>query len=134
MSKDAGDIGEIAFMLRARQNGLNVLSPYSAVTPYDFVIDNGKNLLKVQIKLTDSNIKKGKRVHHDAFRVCCGRGTGIKTGYTKNEVDFFVFYIIRHNLFYIIPQDQVKTISINLYPSKLDHKFNKYLENWDLLK
>jgi len=125
-----GDIAEIAFMLRAKQNGLTVLQPYSAITPYDLIIDNGKKLIKIQVKSTNTNVKKNP----NGYKAIIGRGKSSKTKYQKKDVDFFAIYIVRTNSFYIIPFNAVKTVTLNLYIDKGNHKFSKYLENWNLLK
>lgn len=130
-----GDIAEIAFMLRAKQNGLTVLQPYSAITPYDLIIDNGKKLIKIQVKSTNTNIKGSTgNVNENGFKAQIGRGKSSKTKYQKKDVDFFAIYIVRTNAFYIIPFNAVKTVTLNLYIDKGNHKFSKYLENWNLLK
>ncbi len=130
MSKNMGDIGEIAFTLRAKQCGLTVLKPYSSITPYDLIIDNGKKLLKIQVKTTNTNVKRNE----NAFKTVIGRGRSSKTRNEKKDVDFFAIYIAKRNCFYIAPFSSVKALSLNVYPDDNSHRFNKYLENWGLLK
>jgi hypothetical protein len=134
MNKHHGDIGEITFMLRAKQNGFTVLTPYSSHSPYDIAIDNGQNIIKVQVKSTTTNITKDGKNYENAFKVVIGRGRSKKDRYERKDVDVFAVYIARIDKFYIIPFDDVKTKLLNFYPTNPQHHLNKYLERWDYLK
>ena len=135
MSKNVGDIGELAFSLRAKQKGFEVLKPYSSISVYDLLIENKRKFLKIQVKTVNSlatdhngNRKEG------VYKVGLSKGTKNRKTYTKKDVDFFAVYIMPLDLFYIIPHRIIKSKAPNFYPNKKSHKFSKYLENWELLK
>ena len=134
MSKMIGDVGELTFMLKAKKLGLTVLTPFSAINSYDVAIDNGRNILKIQVKTVNTLcIRHGKRTP-GIFSAILARGSQQKTQYTSNDVDYFAIYIMPMNQFFIIPFNAITTKTIKLHPLKIDHKFSKYQENWDLLK
>ena len=128
MSKEVGDIGEISFLLKAKKIGFCVLTPYSSISKYDFVIDNFKELIKIQVKSTSKLDSRSR------YKVALSHGRNCKSSYSANQVDYFAIYIQPEDLFYIIPHSAVKTKTLILYPYKKDHVLNNYLERWDLLK
>lgn len=137
MSKDArktGLIGEIAFCLKAEKFGFNVSTPLSDALPYDVLVDNGNQILKVQIKSTSQSftIDKGKP-NYNLFKFFVARSAG-KKSYVKNEVDFFALYLIPYNIFFIVPFKEVKTKSVRVYLNNKKHKMHQFRENWLLLK
>jgi hypothetical protein len=134
MSKAQGDIAEITFLLKAKKLGLTCLTPYSAITPYDIVVDTGSRLIKVQVKSSNTNMTRNGRRYDYKYKVGLGKGKHSKTRYNQNEVDIFAVYIIPEDTFYIIPFGAVRTINIYIHTDKNDHTFSKYRENFDLIK
>lgn len=128
MSKNQGDIGELAFTLKAKNLGFNVAKPYSAITPYDLILDNGVELLKIQVKTTTSKTK------HNGYKVATGRGRHSKEAYSITDVDYFALYIIGLDIFYIVPAHQITTTTLNLYPGNKSHRLDTYRNAWHLLK
>jgi hypothetical protein len=134
MSKQIGDVGELSFMLKAKTIGLTVLTPFSSINSYDVAIDNGRNILKIQVKTVNAlTIRHGKRTP-GVYSAILARGSDQKTQYNSNDVDYFAIFIMPLNEFFIIPFNAITTKTIKLHPFKKDHKFSKYQENWNLLK
>jgi len=127
MSKNQGDIGELAFTLKAKSLGFNVAKPYSSITPYDLILDNGFELLKIQVKTTTSRVR-------DGYKIATGRGRHSKESYSITDVDYFALYIIELEIFYIIPSHQIEVTTLNLYPHNTEHHLEIYRNAWDLLE
>lgn len=127
--KEFGFLYEQEFTVKAMRYGLNVLVP-TYETQYDRVIDNGENLLKVQVKA--SRFIKVKRRNHITYEVTMGKGSKVKKMYKPNEVDFFAVYIVQERVWYIFPYDVINSVKISLSPNG-DSKYNKYINAWHLL-
>jgi hypothetical protein len=127
MSRDQGDLGELEFTLQAKKRGYNVSKPYSAITVYDLILDNGYNLFKIQIKTTKNTYRSG-------YKAVVSRGSSHKKIYSIVDVDYFAIYIIPKEIFYIMPAHVIQVTTLNLYPDKPDHYLDKYREAWHLLK
>ncbi len=128
MSKRIGDIGELAFMLKATQLGFNVLSPYSAISTYDFVVDVDNKLIKVQVKNCATQESKG------CYKFSVSHGRTGKLYYSAESVDIFALYCQDIDTFYYIPLSQTSSKNIRIYPNKSDHRFSKYRENIEVFK
>lgn len=123
MSKDLGQIAELRFQLRATLNGLTVSKPFGDSASYDYIVDNGKRLYKVQVK--SSHYYEPHRPNRFSFSL--SRGSK-KRGYKAKEVDFFAFYIGKLDCFYLIPARLIRlSKSFNLYAYG---KFEGFKENW----
>lgn len=131
MSKELGDIAELCFMSRAKIAGFTLLTPYSSNCAYDLALEYNGKINKIQIKCT--NVTHENTVGK-YYRIICSKGRDSKKDYTSKEVDFFAFYIMPTQQFYIIPFKDIKSKNIKLYPDKKDHKYSKYLENFSILK
>lgn len=131
MSKELGDIAELSFMHRAKIAGFTLLTPYSSDCAYDLAVEYNGKISKIQIKCT--NVTHQNTVGK-FYRIVCSKGSDSKKFYTSKEVDYFAFYIMPIQQFYIIPFKEINSKNIKLYPDKKDHKYSKYLENFALLK
>jgi hypothetical protein len=49
-TKRMGELAEIAFMYRAASEGIGVARPYGDSHPYDFLVQHGRRLARVQVK------------------------------------------------------------------------------------
>lgn len=122
MSKELGLISEMRFQLAATLRGLTVSKPPADSSPYDFIVDTGKKLLRVQVKSTRHRDSQ----HRYNFNLKTGNAD---RAYTAAQVHFFALYIVELDLFYIIPQALLrgrKTIKISL-----NGKFDDFKNNWD---
>lgn len=123
-----GDIGEIAFILRAKLLGFEVSKPFTSDCAYDCILDNNKTLLKIQIKTCSKKSKSRK----DSYQIKTANTNSDNYHYT--EIDYFAFYLIDIDTFYIIPVNEINAISVWLYPYNKDHRYFKFIEAWSLLK
>jgi PD-(D/E)XK endonuclease len=131
-TKDRGDLAEMQFMVRATRRGWGVAKPYGDNERYDFVVDAGGRLWKVQVKST-------RAVHHRGFTVRSSWRTSMKQKpYLPEEVDFLVVTIVSKRIWYVIPVRALEgRLTIHLYPfgsrRGSSNRFEKYQEAWDLM-
>lgn len=125
MSSLKGDLAEMDFKLKAMQKGLIVSSPENSQTIYDILVDNKKQIFRIQVK---SNFQDGT-----SYGMNLGCGTKGKRLYTDDEIHFFACYIKQLESWYIIPSECTSSMKITFYPNGENSKWNKYREAWDLL-
>jgi PD-(D/E)XK endonuclease len=125
--KERGEWAELCFMARARGEGMAVLKPYGDSRPYDVAVEDGRKILRVQVKST----------------IYCRRGgeyslsvTGQKRKrYPKGSVDFFAVFVIPLDEWYIIPYKAMgRRLTLHFTPGSKRSKWTPYLEAWDLLR
>src|ERR1051325_2878221 len=131
-----GEVGELAFVLKATSLGLNPSRPYGARLPYDFLLDCGSRVLRIQVKSVFTN----RSGHQNRFHVnvCQSQRTG-SVAYKVADIDFIVVYVAPYDTWYVLP---VKVLlgrkAINVYPAGKTRKnaglYEKYREAWDLLR
>ena len=131
--KRRGELVEIIFTLRASAMGLPVSKPLSDTEPYDVVVRSGNRLLRIQVKSSFSNHPRG-----NVISLARGRDVPGHRGYTSDEIDFLVAYIVPHDAWYIIPVAALgQTKSVRLFPTgtrkKGPNRFEQFREAWELL-
>lgn len=94
--KQQGELA-IRFMLTAAGNGFGVAKPWEHSERYDYILDSGKCLWRVQVKST--NVGCTHRYTIDAT----GGSTGKKKPYTAKQIDVLVVYIVAEDAWYVIP-------------------------------
>jgi len=126
--KAKGELGELAFVHKAANLGFGVAKPHGENEPYDFILDSGKRLWRVQVKSIFSLFRSGyrtvgQRSNHDIY----------KTG----EVDFVIAYIAPRDIWYVIPLKYLPpSRAIALYPSGCKRgggHFERWREAWYLM-
>ena len=117
-SKSSGEMAELLFAAECYRHKIIVAFPHTDDIPYDFIIDNGKRLLKIQVK--SSRHQKGSAT---AFTI------NYNVSKHSNNLDFYALYCYKTNDFYIVPVKKIKTNTF--YGSK---KNQVYKNNWQLLK
>src|SRR5436190_12174723 len=75
-----GEVGELAFVLKATSLGLAPSRPYRARLPYDFLLDCGGRVLRIQVKSVFTN----RPGYQDRFSV--GVCQHNRVPYNSNEV------------------------------------------------
>lgn len=98
---------------------------------YDFIVDNGSTLHKVQVK------GSSKKQNNHRYKIICGTGVSSKRKYSEDAFDYLVVVIFEdEEVFYVIPRSEIKTLTINLYPHKkilqkpyIAGKWEKYKDN-----
>jgi len=124
-----GELGELAFMHKATSLGFAVALPYGHLHRYDFMLEGGRNLWRVQVK-TSTCLVRG-------FYRLCVYNYNSRTAYAESEIDFVAVYIIPEDTWYILPvREVVGRTSLRFRPKgyrRLD-LYAHYREAWDLLR
>ena len=133
-TKRMGELAELAFMYRAASEGIGVARPYGDSHPYDFLVQHGRRLARVQVK---SCFTIQRRMGFPII-VCRHGWKGVDL-YTLEEIDFIAAYVAPHQAWYVIPIEALKgSKSIRLYPGGKNHRFGAFYEDyreaWHLLK
>ena len=81
-SKRRGELAELAFLWKAASLGFTVAKPYGDSDRYDFIIDSGDHLIRVQVK-SASSLSQG--TYFLTTQRCCN---GVSIPYTSDEIDF----------------------------------------------
>ena len=131
-----GELAEVAFMYRAASQGIAVAKPYGNSLPYDFVVQHGRRLLRIQVKSCFSP-QRGRCAGFPI--IAASHWAGKKVGYTADQIDFIAAFIAKHDAWYLIPLESLGSRqNIRLYPSGQKAKrgggFEQYREAWNLLK
>lgn len=110
------NIGEVLFLAKSMELGLIASRPFSPCK-YDFIIDNGKQLLRVQVKMTSST--RDTQSSGEVYVVKVASGSGSKQRYTKEQVDVIAVLCHPINVWYIIPIENAgEKLSMYLYPHR----------------
>jgi hypothetical protein len=122
--KKRGEWAELVFAMRAIQLGLYLARPWGESSGYDFVVDLGTRIFRVQVKST---------IFHEGDGYSCtlkdSRGP-----YKKNSFDFVAAYVIPEDIWYILPEKKIRGMwSIGLHPELKVSKYGQYQEAWCLL-
>ena len=128
LTKRRGELGEAAFLAKAASMGIGVAKPWGDSERYDFIIDVGGRLLKVQIK--------------SAHCVSAARSGGYhiraqprqKVSYRPDEIDLLVAYIVPLDIWYVFPPSAfVNMTSVHLFPNSNQKRsrFEQYREAWE---
>jgi len=136
-AKRRGEFVEVAFLYKAVSLGFGAAKPYGDSESYDFILDAAQSgvshLWRVQVKSTTCK-------RHDAYHLCAGHfpSPAGKTGYTAEEIDFLVAYIVPEQAWYVLPiLAIVPRQYLRLYPHrKLKPKrsrYEEYREAWRLM-
>jgi hypothetical protein len=123
--KWAGEQAEAAFLNKAISLGLNVAKPWGDSERYDFIVDSGRRLLRVQVKSTQYEYLEKNR-----YGICNHRHG---TFYTEEEIDFLAVYIVPLKLWYIIPVKAcLNHRTLRFYPASTNSRgrYEKYREAW----
>jgi hypothetical protein len=130
-TKRIGELSEAAFLLKAQSLGLYVSRPWGDSERYDFILDNGFRLWRVQLKATEVIRARG----YDIQPIYAIYGQG-KVAYTADDIDVLVAHIIPKDTWYILPIEAFASIrSLRFYPD-IDcprARWESYREAWHLL-
>ena len=129
-TKKKGEAAELAFMLKAVSLGFGVAKPWGDSERYDFILDTGTQLSRVQVKSSSA-------LHRGRYCVNANRhANGNAIAYRITEFDFLIAQIVPEDSWYVIP---LKVIlprqSLWIYPEKDARagRYGKYREAWDLI-
>jgi PD-(D/E)XK endonuclease len=129
---ERGDLTEVAFLHKAMSLGFVVAKPYGHNHRYDFIVEGGKKLWRVQVK---TSICVAGNLHNVSVR---HSQNGVRIAYTEAEIDFVAVYLIRLDAWYILPVREVVGRTSFLFRGPngkhLRDPWVHYLEAWHLLR
>ena len=97
-TKRQGELAELAFLCDASHHGFDLSKPYGDNKRYDFLVDNGHTIHRLQVKSTAQQTSPGR------YQVNAGRRLTLRAvPYTKSEIDFLAIYIRPEKLWFILP-------------------------------
>jgi PD-(D/E)XK endonuclease len=117
-----GDVAEARFLAKAASMGFGVAKPWSDER-YDFILDSGYCLWRVQVKSTRRHASRGYSVTIASSSLA---------RYEETEIDFLVAYISPEEVCYVIPVRMIKGQNfLHFYPSgRGKSKWEKFREGW----
>jgi hypothetical protein len=120
--KALGEAAEAAFLAKALSLSFGVAKSWGDSERYDFILDSGQRLWRVQVKST-------RRSDGSRYIVKTRGGT---EAYTAREIDFIVAHIVPEDLWYVIPISQVASRNqMYVSPRGSRHfRHEKYREAW----
>lgn len=123
-TKSNGELAEAAFVHKAVSLGLVVSKPFGPDARYDFVVDSGTRLYRVQVRSVRCDGGSGYLV-----RCCYSK----QRPYTPQDIDVLAAYVIAENAWYIIPVGAfAPAVGIGILPGGRG-RFESYREAWHLL-
>ena len=133
--KRSGEMAEAAFVVKATGLGLAVSKPWGDSERYDFVVDSGVRIWRVQVKSTGKPSLGGYEVR------AIYSGAKHKDHYTARDIDVLVAHIVPLNLWYVVPAEELPESAIlRFYPGEEGReegrkegrgRFEKFREAWE---
>ena len=135
-AKRNGELVEVAFLHKAVSLGFAVAKPYGDSEPYDFILDatrcGAPQLWRVQVKSSGCNF-------HGAYHITAGHFSSrpTKVGYTPEQIDFLVAYIVPEDAWYVLP---IRAFAPRRYLSFFPHipkssrgRYENFRNAWNLM-
>ena len=129
--KRTGELAEAAFLLKAQSLGFRVLRPWGDSERYDFVLDSGGRLWRVQLKSTSVIHARGYEVQ--PIYGVYGKG---KSVYTADDIDVLVVWIAPLDVSYVLPIQAISLEkNLRFYPDIKCKcaRWESYREAWKLM-
>ena len=127
-AKARGELAEARFVAKALSLGFTVARPFGDNQPYDFIVQSGRRLARVQVKSAWTPFRK------HVYQVMTSTGRRTRRGlrpYRARDLDFIVVYIAPEDSWFVIPFRELRaTIHFFLSPRS---RWVRYRERWDLL-
>ncbi len=127
-SKRKGETAELRFWWAATERGLIVSRPHGDSARYDFIVDNGRRLFRIQVKSTSCRSKQGY-----LFQTVRAH----RLAYTRSDLDFFACYLVPFDIWYIVPIGVAEGITgVWVHPQsrwRRGRHFERFREAWALL-
>jgi hypothetical protein len=126
--KRQGEWVEVCFAWQALRRGMHVSKPFGDSTQYDFIVDAGGRLTRVQVKSVS-------KLQGSCFRLTLSHGGGSKIGYQTTDADLLAAYVIPCDAWYFIPIALVAgRKSVRLAPHRPSkRRYEIFREAWELL-
>ncbi len=125
-----GARAELLFSAQCHELGYYVSKPWSDDCPYDFILDTGKRLIRVQVKSTSSPASKS-----GGYYCTIRRRSGVLRSYRKKDVDVIAVYISPEEAWVIIPVRELSQHTTFYFkPRDPNSQYSSFVEAWHLLK
>jgi hypothetical protein len=133
--KRTGELSEAAFLLKATGMGFRVAKPWGDSERYDFLLDSGGRLWRVQLKCTEVVHARGYEVQplYSVYDRVNGRS---KAGYSADDIDALVVHIVPRDVWYVLPVEVLALVrNLRFYPDIecRGARWEGYREGWGLL-
>ena len=124
--KSLGEWVEVCFLEKTTERGFVVSRPWGDNARYDFVVDSGSRLWRVQVR-SSAQLDAG------VFRIATGSGAH-KRPYTAREIDLLAALVVPRRVWYLIPiQEIVPRASIQLCPHRPSRRrWEKFRDKWSV--
>ncbi len=116
-----GDAGESAFLHAAIIRGLVVCKPFGSAEGYDFIVDNGKSLMRVQVKAAVIT-KVGRAPSY-------GDNNSGNVEDFKRNIDVLALYNLTTHTFYFIPSKDIVRTKITIGAAS---KYDIFKDKWSV--
>ena len=116
-------------MAKVSSLGMCAAKPWGDSEKYDFIVDTGKKLRRVQVKSACRAGEDGGYSFH-------AHGHSMRA-YSGKEIDALVAYVVPEDAWYVFPAGVFRRVrSLRLYPGsrKKRSRFEKYREAWRWLR
>jgi hypothetical protein len=125
-----GEFAELTFMQKAFSLGFSVSKPYGESARYDFIVDSGSRLVRIQVK---SVRDVSRQISNYKVTVVTGRE---RRPYTTDEIDFVAAYVIPEDIWYMVPVKAINGNCLLLAPQifRSRGRWEQYREAWQLLR
>jgi hypothetical protein len=126
--KQRGEMAEAAFLAKAAGLGFRVSKPWGESSRYDFIVDDGRSLLRVQVKSAHRADRWGGYTFHAHGNTA--------SAYKSSEIDLLVAYVVPVGAWYLFPVEEFRKYkSMKLFPvsRRRMSKFEKFREAWWLV-
>ena len=130
-TKVTGERSEAAFLNQATNRDFGIAKPWGDSRRYDFILDNGSRLHRIQIKCTEC-IRA--QAYETRATYSLGKGRAV---YTKKDIDFIAAHVVPLDIWYIIPVEICTPHPmLRFYPHRTAKKMRlePYREAWHLLQ
>lgn len=124
-----GDIAEVEFVAEALRRGFIVSKPQSSNEVYDFILDSGKRLYRVQVKSSaylyvDADKEVGVQFQVRKY------GSDKKGGnnYTAADIDILACYVSAKHFWHFLPIEKLGRAST----MRFNFNGNKPRDNWEI--
>lgn len=123
-TQKTGAITEQKCFLKCIELGYDISKPLFDNARYDFILDTGKNLLKIQVKTSRWTNENKEAIKFNCYSQNHTRTANKNKKYTNKEIDFFMTE--RDGQFYLFPAPEkgLKEKTLRMYPDKYNHTQN----------
>src|SRR6266852_2828366 len=87
-TKRVGEFSELAFLMKASHQGHILSKPWGDSDRYDFILDNGSDRHRIQVKCTEC-LRAGAYETRATYTV--GKGRAV---YTKKDIEFIAAHVV----------------------------------------